>query len=481
MTLTEGLAGFIAGLRHETLPAGALDVVRQGLVDCVGVMFAGRDEEVVQIVLRQVRLDDLAGHATRVDYAACDDGAGGTGHTGRSASGLATVLGGRGRACTGDAAMVNAVAAHVLDYDDTGLDGHPSVVLVPALLALAESRGASGAALGAAYVAGYETWAELIGRDGDKHHGKGWHPTAVFGTVAAAAAAANLLQLDRARCAHALGIAASMAGGVVANFGSMTKSLQVGLAARNGLFAAQLAADGLSAAGDALEHKAGLLHAVSPAGRVRLQGPSCAGAPWQILRQGLNVKRYPICYAMHRAVDAALQLHPAVQSRLARIARIEVAIGHLQAGMLRSARPATVLDAKFSVQFGVAAGLLGGRVGLGEMNEAFVSSEPVQALLRKVQVTTTSERDAEDPLFSPCDSVRVVFDDGSSLDSEPVQRARGHAHNPLAPHELADKFRDCVTPVLGQPACEALLAGLSGFERIDKLSWAALAGVNVGD
>ncbi len=187
-----------------------------------------------------------------------------------------------------------------------------------------------------AYVAGYEVWAELISRDADKHHGKGWHPTAVFGVVAGAAASAWLRQLPAERASHALGIAASMAGGLVANFGSMTKPLQVGFAARNGIVAAALAQRGVTATADALESPRGLLAALSPAGRVRLDGPCRAGAPWQIVQQGLSVKRYPVCYAAHRVVDAALSLHPQLRQRLGDIQEVVAEIGQLQAAMLRS-------------------------------------------------------------------------------------------------------------------------------------------------
>ena len=167
---------------------------------------------------------------------------------------------------------------------------------MPAVLAEGERLGASGRELIAAYVAGYETWGELASRDADKHHGKGWHPSAVFGAVAAAAAGARLAKLDAGRTAHALAAAASMAGGLTANFGSMMKPLQVARAAQSGLIAARLAAKGFTASPDALEHRSGFLNAFSPAGRVRTDD---AIADWHILKNGLNIKRYPglLCVA----------------------------------------------------------------------------------------------------------------------------------------------------------------------------------------
>ena len=227
--LTSALGEFVASLRAEGLPPGAADVVKCGAIDCIGVLFAGLDEPATQVVRDFVK---------------------------PRARGDARVLFGDGFADAPDAALINATAAHALDYDDTGLDGHPSVVLVPTILAVGEQVDAGGADAIAAYVAGYEAWGELVSREEDKLHGKGWHPTAVYGTIAAAAAAASLARLDAGRASTALGIAASMASGVISNFGSMTKPFQAGRAAQSGILAARLAEAGLTAAPDALDHRA---------------------------------------------------------------------------------------------------------------------------------------------------------------------------------------------------------------------------------
>lgn len=432
--LTSSLAQFIAHLSPADIPAQAHHLVRRGIADTVGVMFAGRDEPVVGHALSMI---EKTSHGARL-------------------------LGDRGHARAEDAAFVNSVAAHALDYDDTGLDGHPSVVLAPLVLAEGEATGADWDARVAVYVAGYETWAELIGRDADKHHGKGWHPSAVFGAVAAAAATAQLRRLDADACAHALGIAASMAAGLVANFGSMTKPLQVGLAVRNGMTAAALAQCGVTASPDALESPRGFLAALSPAGRVRRDGPTQAGAPWQILRQGLSVKRYPVCYAAHRLIDATLALRPQVAQALDQITRIDVHIGHLQAAMLRASRPRTGLDAKFSAEFAVACALARGGVGLGDLSDARVCEPDVQALIPRVHVHPQTESDPEDPLFSPADHVRLSFADGRTVTSDPVTRPRGHHSRPLDDAELRAKFMDCAQPAIGARAASAWWDDLVG-------------------
>ncbi|HVV94248.1 MAG TPA: MmgE/PrpD family protein [Hyphomicrobiales bacterium] len=435
MGLTQDIGRFAAGLGFADLPRSAIDTATQGFTDCVGVMLAGSTETAAETAARLVGLAALP-------------------------------LIGPPAGTTAEArALAYGTAAHVLDYDDTGLSGHPSAVLVPAILAVAEESRADGAAMLAAYVAGYETWAELWAREPDQLHAKGWHPTAVYGTVAAAAAAASLRRLDPAQATAALGIAASRAAGVVANFGSMTKSFQVGTAARAGVEAARAAALGMTASPDALEHRAGLLRALSPRDRVDTQSPAKIGGDWAILRQGLNIKRYPVCYALHRALDGMLALRDRIAGPDA-IAAVTVELGETQAGMLRTAQPQTALDAKFSAPFAMAAAAIAGRCGLAELSDGFVRRPDVQAFLPRVAVQPLAGRDDEEPTFSPYDRVSLRLASGETMSGEPVRRPRGHFANPLAPANIAAKFLDCAATVLGPPEAQRLLAALLDLEHL---------------
>src|SRR5690606_23144574 len=211
-------------------------LVRLGFTDCIAVMVAGREEAAVRTTAEAV--------------------AGGPGP--------ARLLMGAQRTSPERAALLNGTAAHVLDYDYVAMAGHPRVVLVPAILALADELDSDGRRMIAAYAAGYELWGALLERQPDLLYNKGWHPTCVLGTPAAAAACAVLLGLDVEGAVHAVAISASMASGVRANFGTMTKSLQVGRAAQSGVLAARLAAAGFTGAEDAFEHPGGWLNAFSP-------------------------------------------------------------------------------------------------------------------------------------------------------------------------------------------------------------------------
>jgi 2-methylcitrate dehydratase PrpD len=439
MGLTADIGRFVSGIAATPLPVGATAIVATGFVDCVGMMVAGWNEGAPRVARASVGVDDM-----------------------RDAPWPGNVL----TASAPDRALVFGTAAHVLDYDDTGLHGHPSAVLAPAILAEAQETGGDGVAMIAAYVAGYEVWAELIFRDQDPHHGKGWHPSATFGTLAAAAASAVLRGLDAEQAARAICIACSFAGGVTANFGSMTKSFQVGRAAQSGLLATRLAVQGLTAAQDAVEHEGGLLRALSPRGQVDVTSPARLGRDWRIAHHGLNIKLYPVCFSSHRALNAMHDL--CVDHDLAAddIEAVAVEIGATQLGMMRHHRPRTALDAKFSLEFAMAAMALRRRCGLDELDDAFVASAAVQRFLPRVTAVPLHEVDPDETAHSPFDRVTIALRDGGLLASPPVTHPLGHFRRPVAPAQLRDKFLGATAATLGAPAAEALFERLAQLARL---------------
>ncbi len=243
-------------------------------------------------------------------------------------------------------ALIYGVASHAIDYDDTGLAGHPSAILVPTILAEAAESGANGRQMIAAYVGGYELWAEMTRREPDQHHRKGWHPTAMLGTIAAAGAVSVLRGHDAAMATRTIGVAASLAGGIVGNFGSMTKPYQVGRAAQSGLLAARLAEAGLTSTETAIEDDLGFLRAISPKGAVDTESPSAFGKEWGILKSGINIKLYPVCYAIHRALDAVIDMRAKTPVKADDVEAIDLEIGETQAEILRVHRPTNGLDAE---------------------------------------------------------------------------------------------------------------------------------------
>lgn len=439
--LTAELGRFVSSLTLKDIPADAQAVAKTGITDCFGVMIAGARDPVVALLDRE-----MAG----------SDGAA-----------LASLIPSLKKRNVEDAALVNGAAAHVLDYDDVTLDGHPSAVLVPAIIAQGEIDGASGSELLTAYVAGYEVWAELLVREPVPLHQKGWHPTAVRGTIAAAAACAKLRRLNAEQCQSALAIAASMAGGLVANFGSHTKCFQVGRASQSGVIAARLAEAGLTASPDALEHQSGFLAAFSPSGQPDLSRPfDPRTKEWHLARQGLNVKRYPICYATHRAIDAALDLTTRHNLKPPDVDHIRVSTGTMQMLMLRNDRPKTALEAKFSMQFAMASSLVARAVGLSQLTDEFVGRQDVQSLIPRVSTTTTTET-MNGSAFAPSETVEIRTVKGQIFASEPVVHAKGSMQRPLSRSELRDKFVDCLGDDLAAKAKTDTFEKLMNLERLN--------------
>jgi 2-methylcitrate dehydratase PrpD len=435
--LTRSLATFVAELELAAIPPGALTVVHTGFADCVATMIVGSSEDPPRILL---------------DALAPPPGDASLYLTGR-------------RVPAPEAAWINGTAAHALDYDDVALRGHPSTVLVPAILAEAESLGASGAQMAAAYVAGYEVWAELAGRDPAQHHQKGWHPTGIFGPVGAAAACASLRGLDAGKTAHAIALGASHSAGLVANFGTMTKPYHAGRAAHAGVMAARLASAGFTASPDALEHPLGFLAAVSPKGTADRQSPARVGREWQVLKQGLSVKKYPLCYCTHRAIDGVLDMLAVQPVTPDNVESIRVSTSRRNVAVLRNSRPQTGLEAKFSMQFAMASSLVAGRVGLGELTNDFVQRPDVQALMPKVAVEPDDREDPARPGAAPYDVVVIETRDGSKLESARVTLERGSPEIPLTTDELWTKFASCL--VAGNPelAARAVFDALMSLER----------------
>jgi 2-methylcitrate dehydratase PrpD len=436
-TLTRSLGTFVSELRLAAIPSDALRVVHTGFADCVGTMIAGSVEDPPNILHKA-----LAPPAGDVNLYLVGP-----------------------RVPAPEAAWINGTAAHALDYDDVALRGHPSAVLVPAILAEGQSLRASGAQMATAYVAGYEVWADLQRRDPQQHHEKGWHPTGIFGAIGAAAACASLRGLDAETATTAIALGASQSAGLVSNFGTMAKPFHAGRSAHAGVIAARLAAAGFTASPDALEHPLGFLAAVSPKGNVDRTSATQAGREWAILTQGLSVKKYPICYCTHRAIDGALDLLRDQKIGPADVKAITVSTSRRNTKILRNSRPQTGLEAKFSMQFAMASAIAAKRVGLAELTDSFVLGKDIQALMPKVEVVPDDREDPQRLGASPYDLVVIETADGRRLESARVTLERGSPELPLSPEELWTKFEACFA--VGNPklASRAIFDALMSLER----------------
>jgi 2-methylcitrate dehydratase PrpD len=439
MTIAEELARRIGRITFEGLPADAVASAKVGLLDCLGTTLAGSAAECTRIVSDAV----------------------GTG-------GAALLFGSRRRAAPLDAALVNGTAAHALDFDDCSdsMGGHPSAPVLPALFALADANGVSGRAFLAAYVAGIETETRIARGVNFHHYEKGWHPTATLGTFGAAAAAARLLGLDAQRTADALALACSLASGVKANFGTMTKPLHVGHAARNGLMAALLARGGFSAGRDAFEHRQGFFMVFNGAGNFSADAVLAGWAsPLDILQPGIAIKQYPCCGSTHPAVDAMLALVAEHAITADGVARVDAFIHARRLAHTDRPDPASALDAKFSLQYCLARALLDGCLRLEHFDGEAHRQGNVRAVMARIHAAPhPAMRMADTQHFGG--EVRVTMRDGRTVEAK-VDRPLGRGpQRPLPQARLEAKYLDCATRVVEPAAARRALALVHRFEEL---------------
>ena len=449
MEITRRLAEFIVDTDTGSISQAAFSAARDAFTDCLGVTLAGSQEEAGRIMASFLRK------------------LGGEPH--------AAVIGWGFRTSPLEAALANGTAAHALDYDDVspGIRGHPSVVLLPPVLALAEETRAPGRELLAAYIIGFEV-ASRVGNamSADYSDDLGWHPTAPLGSLGAAAASARLLKLDRMQTVMALGLAASQASGLRQNFGTMTKPFHAGNAARSGVVAALLAREGFTAAEDIIEGRFGFCHAFS-GGRGYDPGRAVEelGDPFQVVSPGVGLKRYPCCGSAHGALDAMLHLIRENDISPEKVSRIECSVPFDPPRSLIHYRPRTGLEGKFSMHYCMAAALLDGKIGLKSFTTPAVLRPEAQRLMEKVEMYRHPGDEGKPSWESPYYLVRVRLDDGREYQHR-IDDARGDAQRQrsMTQDELAAKYRDCAALVLEESAMERSLELLGGLEELEDIA-----------
>lgn len=443
------IADKLLRINFEGLPGEAVDTSRDAIFDTIGVTLAGAAEPAVAATTE-----------------ALGSGAG---------NGPCTIFGMSVRMSPLDAAMINGVASHALDYDDCSntLGGHPSAPIVPALWALAEEMGADGKSFIAAYVAGFETETQ-IGRAVNFHHyEKGWHPTSTLGVFGSAAACAHLMKLDVEKTAAALALAATMSSGMKANFGTMAKPYHVGHCARNGFLAARLARAGMTANPDALIHPQGFFSLYNGAGNfVAERALDGWSDPLDIVETGVAFKRHPCCASTHPAIDALLALRKLHGFAPNDVRHILSWTHPRRLNHTNRPDPVSGLDGKFSVQYVLARALMHGIVSLDHFSDAAVNEGPLRSLMQRISAKPhpDARMDTTEHFFA---EIFITLQDGTELHhrvERPVGRDRNH---PLPKGALGAKFDDCARralPIAQSDVLHAALMRLAATPDIRKLS-----------
>jgi 2-methylcitrate dehydratase PrpD len=447
VNLTAEVAAFIAATRYADIPARALDRAKLAHIDTLAVMFASV-------------FANGSGPAAVVDFV---EGSGGAPE--------ATIIASSRRTTAQSAALVNGTHAHYLDYDDLCPAGfaQPSCTLIPCILALGETVGASGRDALLAYAVGWEVAALVGSWLGDALLANGWHTVGTTGTIAAAAAASKLLGCDRDTIQAALGIAGSLASGLKLNGGTDTKPLHAGLAAANGILAAQLARAGLTASDHIFDGPQSLGSAW--AGRRYAARPPASGH-WNLADVGPTVKLHACGLPFHPVIDAALELRRLHRGRLARIEAIDLHVPGLVAGPLSIDEPRSGLDA-FSARYVVAAALVDGDAGPAQFTDEALARPRVRELIAITRVHGSQRDTSTDALTDPS-RVVVSFRDGGVAEAETSVGRR-----PAAAHDVLAKFHRSAAPFLSEEQRDHVIAVIGRLEDtlVPSLAFAMNAGV----
>jgi 2-methylcitrate dehydratase PrpD len=451
------LAAFVAALRPESIPPEVSLRARHLMLDAIGCALACRHEPFAR--------------GTAASIALLTDGAAGT----------SGVIGHDLKIGLRDAALFNGMLMHGLDYDDTHMAGviHLTVSVLPTLLSLAARQAASGAELVIAYVAAVEAGARIAAAVRGGLHEQGFHPTGVVGHFAAALAAGRLMRLDADALVHAQGIALSTASGSLQFIedGAWTKRLHPGWAAQAGLTAAAFAKNGMIAPAAPYTGRHGLYRSFLAPNRAADLDASLATdglgddgsvSRWELM--AIAVKPFAMCHFVHAATDAAIALHrQGVQP--AAIATIAVLVPQAAVALVcepaeRKRRPQNEYDAKFSLNYAVACGLINGRLGLAELRpEAYVDPVAI-ALMDKVRYQVDPESTFPRHYSG---EVRVTLRDGTVLRHREAVN-RGHAERPVTNDEVQAKFMENATLHFPAAQAEAMRDAALGLDHMADVS-----------
>jgi len=443
--MSERLADFTLGLSLDAVPASVAVRAKYLMLDAIGCAFAARREEFAGKIARSVAR--LAGPGPR------------------------GVIGLRDRLPMRDAALVNGMLLHGLDYDDTHAAGviHLTVSVFPAALGLGAHRGASGAQLLSAYIAGVETGARIASVVKGGFHQVGHHPTGLVGAFASTLAAGQLLALSHERLVSAQGIALSFASGNLQFLedGSWTKRLHPGWAAACGITAASLAQDDIPSPREAYEGRFGLYRSHLPPELLEAcdfsLGTAGLGQTWEL--ENVAVKPFPACHLLHACADAAIALHrEGINVDRVRSIRAFVPEGAIKAvcePVAAKRRPKSDYDAKFSVPYAVASGLTRGKLGLAEFLPEAYTEPGIEKLMDKVEYVV-DEKSTFPRHYTG--EVEVTLDDGRKLRHREAIN-RGNPERPLANAEIEAKFFENCSLTLSEDSAKRVRDSVLSMEK----------------
>ena len=436
MSVTKKLVNFIVETTYDDLPTEVIEHAKVCILDWIGAAVAGSLEPPSKIIASMI--EEMGGREE------------------------ATVIGMGFKTSCVNAALANGVLGHSVELDDIHEEAiiHPAAPVVPAALAVAERENRSGRDLIMAVVLGYEA-AIRIGIAINPSHYQFWHPTGTCGTFGAAAAAGKLLNLDEKRMAYAFGIAGTEAAGLIEVFGTMSKPLNAGKAALDGVTAALLAQKGFTSSTAMLEAERGYLRAT--AGEIDMEKVTeKLGTDFEVMN---NIfKRHASCGHTHGTLDAVLEIVEAHGVKADDVSEILVGTYPIALSTVgEKYEPHTAAEAKFSLPYCVAAALIYGKVGLEEFSTEKIADPKILGLSKMVKVSVDPEY--IDARLGPA-NVKIRTRSGKEYKSR-VETPKGYPKNPLTKKELETKFGDLSSLVFSDERIENILETVNILEHID--------------
>ena len=441
MDVTAKIAEFTTGLKYENIPAAAVQTTKTAVRDCLGVALAGSQEEDAKICAEIARQENAKEETS--------------------------VIGQGFKSSALQAAFANGTAAHALDFDHSfTLMGQPTAPIIPAIFALGEALGSNGRQLIEAYVTGYEVTGKLAHSLRDSAH-EGWHAPSTLGSFGAAAGCAKLLGLSKPQVEMALGITASMAGGVVANFGTMTKPLHVGLGARNGVLAAKLAQGGFTANAKAIEAGVGFYQTLHGGTSIHEPAIDELGRSYALLTDGLRIKPYPCGGLTHQVIDSILEFRGKHGLTPDMVDSVAVDVVKHTFDRIAFRVPQTSIQGKFCMPYLVARALIDGKVGIDTFTESAVRDPNVLKLAERVKMNLDNNLKKSDLAGRPC-RVTVRLKNGQTYTRE-AQHAKGSPEFPMTEAELNEKFFECAKHALPAAAAQQALENIQKLETLSSV------------
>jgi len=428
------IAEFVTGFDLKNVPSAAIDRARVAFIDTVGVMLAGSQEPVSNIVCDMVKLEGSAP--------------------------AASIVGQSLRASPQLAALANGVAAHAMDYDFSYMSGQSVSPVIPAILPIAETVGASPAESIAAFIIGCEVASRIVRASPTIASIGGWHSNSVVGTVAAAAACARLLKTPVAAIPDVIGISASMASGLPVNFGTMTKPLHSGHAARNGIVAALLGARGLTANASALEGRSGYFNNFAKGLGLSFDPFNDLGRVYDFAQLSYKLKLYPCGGLSHASIDSALALRNKLGKRLSDISSIKVGVTKNAGQRLGDQYPSTVENAKFSMPYLIAYTLVHGAPMISAFTEEALHDDRVKVLAKTVSFSIDPE--FADLIEETPSRVRVTLSDGQTVE-QMTYYVTGTKQAPMSQAQIQEKFFACASKAVSTNVAKKIFAMLNAL------------------